>query len=208
MAPPISVADLAARLGIGTGDNGVDTVLADAITDAQADVEGYLGRVIMPTQFTETGCWAMYGGYDLIPLDEPVRSIDTAVAETAGSPPYDTGYFTVTYTAGLDCTEADKRPILRYVTAHAMNDPQVLRVWEQVTGGHGAITSVSAEGQSISYGAVNFGGGGLAGSGVPGALPSLPSLDRWRRAGRRVFTRKTPIGALASPWPYDGGLWP
>jgi hypothetical protein len=206
MPLPVTPEELADRLGIASSEHSHKRVLEGAIRDAMADVEAYLGRVIVPTEFTETGRYDVGTGWNLTPQDHPVRSIVSVVAETVGDPPVPTGYFTVTYLAGIDCTEPKYRPILRYITAHAMNDPAVVRLWEQFSSGARTITSVSAEGQSVTYGAASLGGGGAAGSGAPGALPTKASLDRWRVAGRRAFVRRT-HGSDLDAWPYGGALW-
>jgi hypothetical protein len=195
----VSTAEVARRAGL-TLTEANHPVLVDAIRDATDDVVGYLGRAIVPTSYTESGLFPIGDEWDLIPLDDPVRSVDTVTAETYtdGTP---TGYFTVVYTAGLDArSDPDLRPILRYVRAHAMNSPEVTRLWQQTSGAKGEVRSVSADGQSISYGPATLGGGGQAGSGAPGALPTLASLDRWRVAGRRVYQRKTQ--SYAGDWPY------
>jgi hypothetical protein len=121
-----------------------------------------------------------------------VLRIVSTVAEldTGGQP---TGTFTVTYLTGLDPrNEPSQRPILRYIVAHALNSPEVWRTWV-ATGVRGPVTSVSAEGQSISYGAITLGpaGGGGSQPGAPGTMPTLKSLDRWRR--RSVWQRTQPV---------------
>lgn len=180
-------------------------IIVESIRDAQADVTGYLGREIVPTAYVEHDRYAYPDGWNLTARgDDPVIRVLSAVPQldSAGVP---TDYFTVTYLAGLDArTDPTLRPIRRYVTAHALNSPEFTRMWRIATSTKGEVRSVSAEGQSISYAAATLGGGGSAGSGAPGALPTLASLDRWRVAGRRVHQGATRTGN----WPYTGSLWP
>jgi hypothetical protein len=118
-------------------------------------------------------------------------------------PPGGCGY-TVTYRAGLDAGgERVFEPIVRYVREHAMGSEPVqglrrrLRLDDTRT-----VTSISVTGQSVSYKDVRDSAAAAPGSGVPGSLPTLASLDRWRIAGRRVYQRAT---VAWSPWPYDDG---
>lgn len=180
-----------------------DTI-TEAILDAQADVEGYLGRPIVPITYVETGRYPAPDGWDLVEHgDDPVLLVLAAIPETDPETSQPTGYYTITYTAGLDAKHDEVlRPIRRYVAAHALNSPEVTRLWTS-TGGRGEVRSISAEGQSISFGPASLGGGGSAGSGAPGALPTLASLDRWRLAGRRVHVAKT----RARTWPYSPVGW-
>lgn len=71
-----------------------------------------------------------------------------------------------------------------------MNNPTLLAYLVRTGGGRGEIKSVnvSTEGQakSVTYSSLSYGGGGDAGSGVPGALPSITTLDTWRKRNRRV----------------------
>lgn len=180
-------------------------VITDAILDAQADVEAYLGRAIFPTIGVEHSCWPWPQGWQIKGnADEPLIRVLAAEAEYADGQP--TGYFTVTYLYGLD-PAADRalRPIIRFVTAHAMNSAPFTDLWKKVTKAKGEIRSVSAEGQSVSWSPASLGGGGgKAGDGSPGSLPTLTSLDRWRLAGRRVHQGRT----RASVWPFSGQRWP
>lgn len=172
--------------------------IVEAILDAQADVSAYLGRAIVPTIYTETGRYDDgTGHWNITPLDEPVIEVIDATPETSQGDP--TGYFTVTYRAGLNAKDdPDLRPIRRYVTAAAMNAPEFVLMWRTATSAKGEIKSVTTEGQSITYNTASLGGGG---KGQPGELPGKNSLDRWRVAGRRVFQRPT---VPRPPWPYSG----
>lgn len=175
---------LARRLGIATPvvDPPLRQRLLDAIADAQADVEGYLGRVVTPIQVTDTGRYEYADGWRL--SQHPVVEIVSVTPETGPSGP--TGSFTVVYLAGLDAAnDPQLTPIRRYILAQAseadavralMPDPQLGR----------RVTSLSAEGQSVSYEAGNRGGGTSLETAHAGDSPALASLDRWKLAGRRV----------------------
>lgn len=184
-------------------------VIEDSIRDAQADVEAYLGQPIVPTTFVQTHCWPYVDGWHLTVHDDAFF-IDVV----SSAPEYDpadgttpTGYFTVTFTAGLDVkNDRTLRPILRFVLAAAANSEDVTLLWRTATGAKGAVKSVSAEGQSVSFDpayplgapppAGRGGGAKPAESRQPGELPTLGSLDRWRVAGRRVYQGPTRYGAL------------
>lgn len=198
----VSPEHLAVRAGIPlplTGDQ--RDLLVDALLDAQADVEAYLGQPPVPTLYRQSGVYA-YDGEEWglsVHGDAAVHRIVTVTPELVDGVP--SGYYTITYTAGLDArSDPALRPVRRYVVAHALNAPDVLRLWQTLTGARGEIRSVSAEGQSISWGPATHGGGGDPGSGRPGALPTLSSLDYWRVAGRRVHQAPT----RARVWPYPG----
>lgn len=191
--PPLDAHAIARRLGLQAPDEATLARLDDALTDAEADVVGYLGRPIRPQTLTAYHLYPdPHGGWDL--PESPVIEVVSAVAETyPGQPLITTGLFTVTYRAGLDYeNDPNLAPIKRYVIAAVRNDPTLLAYLERTGAIQGAVksTSVSTEGQSKSttYAAVGeqMGGGGTPGSDSPGALPSKSTLDRWRRAGRRV----------------------
>jgi hypothetical protein len=194
---------VAAKAGISTMTPAQREIIADAIRDAQADIVGYLGREISPQTRTATAMYPFAGGWSFPDEDETIQSVVSVTPETyAGtSPPVPTGLFTVTYRVGLDAAnDPALRPIRRYVLTHAMNSPEVTRVWKIATGTQGEVRTLSAEGQSVTFTAPTLGGGGgKAGSGEPGALPTLASLDRWRLAGRRVYQAPTRYG-LREPW--------
>lgn len=205
MALPITVTQVGTRLGVNLANQADKAVVEAAIQDAVDDVEAYLGRAITPQTYVEQHRWPVWGGWELTPLDRPVRSITSAVPETVDGDP--TGYYTVTYVAGMDCaTERDKRPILRYLTAAVLSDPAVVRLWTRLRSDPRQVTGVNVEGQGVTFATPRQelgGGDAKPGSGEPGALPTLKSLDRWRRAGRRAYTRR---GGEDS-WPYGGPLF-
>lgn len=175
-------------------------IITDAILNAQSDVRAYLGQPILPVVYVETGRHDNGSGHwNLDPDNVPIIAILDITTETREGQP--TGLFTITYRAGLDAkNNPDLYPIVRYVKAAALNSPEVTRLWKTATKTKGDVKSVTTEGQSISYDKPTLGGGGTAGSGVPGSLPTLASLDYWRVAGRRVFQRET---RYRPPWPHS-----
>jgi hypothetical protein len=205
LVSPESIAVLA---GVGLPLNSAQReIITGAITDAQSDVRTYLGRVIVPTLYTETGRHDNgHGQWNLDPDNVPLLEVLAVTPETSDGTA--TGRFTITYRAGLDAkNDPDLSPIVRYVKAAALNSPEIILMWKAATRARGDVKSVTTDGQSISYDTPSLGGGGAAGSGSPGALPNLASLDYWRVAGRRVFQRETPY---RPPWPHssmNGRRW-
>lgn len=197
-------AELLRRLGLGQDPAAeLVTAIGDAIADAEADVEGYLDRPITPQQRTATGQWPLLSGWQL-PDDDPVRAIISTTPETFPDGTL-TGTFTVVYEIGLDYkNDPACRPIRRYVIAAAMNSPQLLQYLTRTAQVARAVKSisVSTEGQSktTTYGDVSYGGGGAAGSGAPGALPSIKSLEGWSLAGRRVHQAPDRPAYVAAEW--------
>lgn len=219
---PDLAAELARRLGIDTTDTAMTQLVADVLADAEADVEAYLGRPIRPVTRTATGCWPLLGGWDIPGERGRIREITSSTPETWTDP--DTGQvvslstFTLTYTVGIDyLADPDTRPIRRYVTAAAMNSPELAQRLA-AAGGRGPVAnvSVSTEGQSktVTYGPMTYGGGGEAGKDSPGALPSRATLDRWRIAGRRVvqapdlgYDARLHAGSTGVPYRDREGFW-
>jgi hypothetical protein len=205
----VSVQDVVKRIPGLTYDNLTQDqydVIEAAILDAQADVEAYLGRPIMPVERVETGRWPYADGWDLDPGDEPRTSITvlSSAAETDenGSA---TGYFTVTYRVGLNAkTDRDLRPVLRFIAYAAMNTDAVVQTWAKATKAKGPVKSMGAEGQSVTFDRPNLGVTGTKpGDLAPGSAPTLRSLDRWRLAGRRVYQGRT----RTTDWPFTGAPW-
>jgi hypothetical protein len=180
-------------LSYGSLNSDQQETIADSIRDAQADVEAFLGRPIIPIQFTDTDVAPSGDRWEL--AEQPVQDILTITPILIDNQP--TGMYDVTYMAGLDArTDGNLGPIRRYVSAHAAASPMVTRL----SSGGRQITSVSVDGQSITYS-----DSGAAGSGAPGSLPNITSLNRWRVAGRRVFQRRnTTSGVVREPsaWRY------
>lgn len=162
----------------------------DAITDAQSDVAGYLMQPLIPQPRTLTAVYPLYG-YDLYdPRAWPLRSVDDVVTVTGYSEKED-GTYDVQLLLGLNA--AAEPPIVRYVIAHAVealrNDP----AGSPDAGAGRRVTSLSAEGQSVSYDSAPT-------EGQAGALPTLASLAGYRK---RVY-RPIPV-VPAAPWPYGRG---
>jgi hypothetical protein len=173
-------------------------LIGDAIRDAQSDVEAYLGRAIMPTEYRAEGAVQnpITGKWDL--PEQPVITVDTVTAETdtEGRP---TGRYTVDYTAGLNArTNQALRPIRRYVAAAACLDPTVTRLSDKMR----PVTGVNVDGQGITFGT----GGQATKTGVakPGDLPDMSSMDRWRVKGRRVFQRQGDHPPIVEPTAWRG----
>lgn len=180
-------------------------VITDAILDAQADVQAYLGRSLFPVERIDYERFPWDDGWNLDSGDETViRIISTTPEYQSGTL---TGTYTVKYIVGLDvANDPALRPIHRYIVAHALNSDSFLRMWRTATNDEGTVRSLSAEGQSVSFTPTTFGaaaGGVKAGDKTPGALPSLSSIDFWRHAGRRVHQGRT----RASDWPFTGPRW-
>lgn len=160
--------------------------LITAIRKAQADVVGYLGQPIIPRLVTCTG---------LTPRrNDQLEDLNTWTFDTddrahvAAHRDRQDGTYDVDFAVGLDGTTIE--PIVRYVTAHAAESER------NRPAGVGAqtrrVSSVSAEGQAISYEATPT-------AGQAGAPPLLDSLSRWKR---RLFQ---PLNQPArAPWPYSG----
>jgi hypothetical protein len=204
----VDVDDVARQLKLDTPvDSDTAETLRQAILDAQADVEAYLNRPIVPVLQTARNLWPSITGWQ---IDDDVISIVSATPETYPDGGTATGLFTVTYYAGLDArNDPTLRPIVRYVTAAAKNDAAVVDIWREQVRPRGAMTSISTDGQSASFAAPTLGGGGEAGSGSPGALPKIDALYPWKRGA--VFQRRTPGSGLG--WAYSdiqyrgGGQW-
>lgn len=165
--------------------------ITEAILDAQGDVETYLNRPIVPRIYTERHLDDYSGEWQFVDNQgDPVIRVISVVPET-GDPFYD-DRFTVTYLSGLDArNDPALRSIRRFVIAHAKNSPEFVDLWITTTGQTGTIKSISAEGQSVSYAAPSLSGGVVAkpGDGSPGALPTLSSLDLWRK--RAVYQARS-----------------
>ena len=180
---------IATRLGIEDPSPGQLERIEDAIRDAQADVQGYLNRDLFAVEAVQAELWPALGidpmhwkaWPDAAALYDDNLTVVSAVANPNGT-------YNVTFKVGLDGPN-DPR-VVRFVTASA-----VQAILNDANAGMGKrqVTSVSAEGQSISY------SDGSVAEGAAGALPSLKSLDRLRR--RAVF--RAPRRAV-SVWPLTG----
>ncbi|MEU0857408.1 hypothetical protein ABZ352_18490 [Streptomyces griseofuscus] len=159
----------------------------DAVADAQADVAAYLGRPLLPQPMQLLSVHPTFG-YGLDDAQAwPLHGVDDAVTVVDYSQNAD-GTYDVQLLLGLDA--AAEEPIVRYVVAHAVES---IRNSPSAGDASRRVTSVSAEGQSISYDAAPL-------AGQAGALPTLDSLTGYRK---RVYR---PIAtAPAAPWPYGRG---
>ncbi|WP_404949147.1 hypothetical protein HFP70_35785 [Streptomyces sp. ARC14] len=160
------------------------TVLAEA----QADVVAYLGRPVVPQPRTLRNVHPLFG-YDLDdPQAWPIQRLDDVVSVVQYVDALD-GTYDVQLLVGLD--GVTEEPIVRYIVAHAAES---IRTATTAEGGSGRrVTSVSAEGQSISYEAAPL-------AGQAGAPPALTSLDGYRK----LLYRPLPT-VPAAPWPYGRG---
>ena len=204
--PTVMLEAVAIRLGLTlpVTDDELEARITRAIEDAADDVRAYLNRPIEPAEETliapqplityppeDSRAWPLLGEY----FDH------VAVVSHAAR---DDGYYDLVVNVGLDAfNDPDLSPIRRYIVAHALNSADLSRLWREENPDLAkTVRSVSAEGQSISYAVESPGGTAAAaksGSGEPGALPTLASLDRWRRRG--VYQRR------GHPYP-TGGLPP
>lgn len=162
------------------------SALETAIRNAQADVVGYLNRPVVPKAITLRAVTPFFTG-DLDDADSwPLPDQDDTVRVIAYRPHAD-GTYDVDFLVGLN--GATEETIVRYVTAHAAESER------QRPGGVGnsgrRVSSVSAEGQSISYEAAPT-------EGQAGALPALATLNRLRRRLYQPLNRPP-----RPPWPYS-----
>ena len=169
--------------------------IEDAITDAQADVQGYLGRSLEATLHTDRGlepdtawplgdkrAWPQAAGH----FNDRYRVVSW-VANAQ-----DPGLFDVTFAVGLDVgNDPDLAPIVRFITRSAM---QALRASATFAEAARGVTSVSAGGQSLSYDHAS------TADGAAGSLPNIKTLSRWRRHNIGQSG-----GPLAPRWPYARG---
>lgn len=168
--------------------------IEQAVMAAQADVEGYLKRPITVRMFTSTGRRRYIRPHYRWPwvlAQTPVMSVVSVTPELDedGDP---TGLYTVVYTAGLDAaSDSDLQPIRRYVLVAAVYDPQVQALLRRTDlAASRKVTSLSVDGQSVTYSDVYDTSKAAPGSGAPGAVPTLASLDRWK-AGRGAYQRRS-----------------
>ncbi|WP_330335718.1 hypothetical protein OHS33_38720 (plasmid) [Streptomyces sp. NBC_00536] len=157
------------------------------IGKAQADVSSYLGRPLIPRPHALRGVSPLYG-YDLSDARAwPAPSYDDITTVLSYTPTAD-GHYDVRLLVGLHA--AEEEPIVRYVVAHAT---EMIRNKPGSGDGERRVTSVSAEGQSVSYDSAPV-------TGQAGALPALDSLSGYRKLLYRPI-----VGAPAVAWPYGRG---
>jgi hypothetical protein len=195
--PPATVVDVdyvARRMGINLADISADQrfLIQEAIAEAQGEVEAYLNQPVVPRLYTETERLPYADGWRL--TYGPVVQIVSAVPEVYEDDSL-TGYFTVTYYAGLNAASDEAyRPIRTEVVDRIFEDPSVQQVWRSVTPADQArrIRSASVEGQSATYDWLTP-GGAVEGSRALGAQEDPQKrmerrVGRWRR--RSVFQRR------------------
>ena len=203
--------EVARRLGVPQPLDEHDRWLIEsAIADAQSDLEAYLGRPVTAQTYTQTGMLPVNGQYRLCRW--PVIAITSTTAETdpvTGAP---TGLFTVVYTWGLDgVADPELEPLRRFVRAHALYSDTVQALFRRLSPEQARkVTALGVEGQNVTYADTYAVEANAAELGLPGALPTFKSVDRWRLAGRRVHQGPTQMN---EPWPYEsmyyrtGGWW-
>lgn len=192
----ISAESVAARLGLPVPlDPAVQARITEAIEDAEAKVVGELHRPIVAYEDTVPDLEPSYtdtyglGDWHVWPQVrdryDDVYVVKGYVPAASGDP----DLYDVTFTVGLDvANDPALAPIRQFIKQDAIG---TLRADDTFKAVARQVTSVSAEGQSVSYatgaGAVDAAGGGL----------TLHSLRRWKR--RAVYQRNArPL----APWPY------
>lgn len=186
-------------------------ILEEASSDAQSDLEAYLGRSVVPVTYTQHH--ARLGPRGWIHLDNyPVRSVTSWTPETGpGGQP--SGLFTVVYVAGLDSVnDEDLKPVRRFITLSAMHDPAVQALYRVLRPDLATrVMSGSVQGQSATItdvypsaaaAAMRSPAAVTAQMSMPGSPPTLQTCDRWRISKRRVYQRPALPGD-AAPWPFD-----
>lgn len=206
----VKVDEVARRLGLPQPLEETDRwIIEQALTDAQADLEAYLGRSVTPATYTQTGMWPVNGQYDL--PQYPVISIVSTTPEVEPATGMTTGTFTVTYIAGLDAeNDPTLEPIRRFIRTHATYSPEVQALFRRLAPEEARrVMSLGVEGQNVTYADTYQVDANATATGMPGALPTFKSCDRWRLAGRRVVQGRTRGDRL---WPdtqliRDDNVW-
>ncbi|MGA5454844.1 hypothetical protein ACPCVO_50710 [Streptomyces umbrinus] len=161
--------------------------LLTAIRKAQADVVGYLGQPVIPQLVTRTALTPHWGRDDRLEdaASWPFEGDD--LVQVSAYRDRGNGTYDVDFRVGFDGAAVD--PVVRYVTTHAAESERLR------PGGVGSqgrrVSSVSAEGQSISYESAPT-------TGQAGALPELSSLSRWKRRLFQPLNRP-----VRPPFPYS-----
>ncbi|RLU86263.1 hypothetical protein CTZ27_25125 [Streptomyces griseocarneus] len=161
----------------------------EEIRNAQADVAAYLNRPLVPTTTTLRGVTPRWTD-TLDDIDTwPVHVDD--IAEVVSYRANPDGTYDVDLLVGLN--GAQEEAVVRYVVAHAAES--IRQRPDQSTGQGRRVSSVSAEGQSISYEAAPT-------TGQAGALPVINSLNRLRRLVFQPLSRPP-----RTPWPYSSSRY-
>ncbi len=163
--------------------------VVDAIRDAQAEVEGELNRAIVPETRVFPNALPVIGGDPRTVTTWPALAVVDDRVSIASFTANTDGTFRLTVRVGLDGIK--ERPIVRYVTAAAVealrHDPSVT----PLLGEHRRVNSLSAEGQSITFEAA-----APAANAEAGARPTLKSLRQYKR--HAAYQRQT----RPQPFPY------
>ncbi|MFG2141835.1 hypothetical protein [Streptomyces sp. NPDC048650] len=181
---PEAVADaLGVPLPLSSAQRGA---YEEEIRNAQADVAAYLNRPLVPTATTLRAV-TPYWTDALDDIDAwPALLDDIAEVITYRANP--DGTYDVDLLVGLN--GAQEETVVRYVVAHAAES---VRQRPDQRGPGRRVSSVSAEGQSISYESAPT-------TGQAGALPTINSLNRLRRLVFQPLSRPP-----RAPWPYSSG---
>lgn len=187
----IEPAKIARRLGVKDPSPDQLEMIEDVIRDCQADVADFLNRdSLFAVDRTLTGIAPRYG-YELTDWQAWPQAQDmyddryAVVGDPIANPD---GTFDVTFKVGLDGPNEDA--IVRYVKAHAM---QTILNDANAAMGKRQITSISAEGQSVSY------SDGSVADGAAGSLPPVTTLKRYKRLSAHRGARGS-----VSIWPLTG----
>lgn len=157
----------------------------EEIRNAQADVATYLNRALVPTATTLRGLTPRWTD-SLDDIDAwPVDFDDIAEVITYRANP--DGTYDVDLLVGLN--GAQEEAVVRYVVAHAAES--IRQRPDQSAALGRRVSSVAAEGQSISYDSAPA-------AGQAGALPTINSLNRLRRLVFQPLSRPP-----RAPWPYS-----
>lgn len=192
----VSPADVAVRLGQDPAalTQAQTDYLTAKIEDAESDVLAYLNRdSLVAVETIAKQQYPVFGAPDLSDWRAWPRLLDLFDDRVAVKSWVDNGdgTYDVTVLVGLD--GANEAPVRRFVLAHAVestrNDPSNMGLAKR------QVTSVSAEGQSISYDK------GSSTEGAAGSGPNIKTLARYKRLS--AFSRQ---GPASPPWPYRGGF--
>ncbi|MDI3407679.1 hypothetical protein [Streptomyces cavernicola] len=202
-AQPVTDTSVRLDLPLGRGLVGSPEAVADALgvplpltfaqrsayeeemRNAQADVVAHLNRPLVPTATTLRGVTPRWTDA-LDDIDDwPVHLDD--IAEVITYRANADGTYDVDLLVGLN--GAQEETVVRYVVAHAAESARQRPDQSAVSGRR--VSSVSAEGQSISYESAPT-------TGQAGALPTINSLNRLRRLVFQPLTRPP-----RAPWPYS-----
>jgi len=197
MIAGVDAAAVATRLGLDPAGLSptVQARIEAAIEDTEAKVEAYLQRPLVSDTSTVKDLYPTWG-FDLEDYRawqyvadrfDDVFTVDSYAPAASGQ----VGYYDVTFTVGLDVA-AD--PSLGAIRAFIAQDAAAaLREDPTFTAVTRAVTSVSADGQSVTYEKATT-------PEAIGARLALTSIKRWRRVS--IYAR--PAGVF-TPWPYYTG---